>query len=269
MTAHSYRGPWLWLTPLSVIGGMIAATHGSATAIPWPRLAAGLALASGGWLMFWDALLVTDWSPLRTWGAWQAEAPLPRWPYLQPQTPGDALYHTVARAYAWWQEQGRAALWHPLRQALVAGASSLLLGWSLGRTALLLTLLLLAWAELAALWHEGQTPPGSGWMAVAWVGLPWLLGGTLIGLTPTIVNAALVLTLLAAGYASPTFWTVVGPLGAVAFLLTQHHPIAAGSLLLLSYPGLLLRLTRPSLMAYRSAVIPWLLAMLLIVASVL
>ena len=151
---------------------------------------------------------------------------------------------------------------------MVAGVSSLLLAWYIGRAALLLTLFLIAWAELAALWHEGQEP-GSGWLTVAWIGLPWLLGGSLIGLPPTMIGAAGMLTVLVACYAQLSPWAVVGPLCAAAFLLTLQHPIAAGILLLLSFPGLNTLLYRPTATAYRAVIAPWLLAMLLVVTSVL
>ncbi|MEA3397690.1 MAG: hypothetical protein U9R05_09545 [Chloroflexota bacterium] len=230
-------------------------------------LAATLLLA--GWEPLWRAIATTAWAtPLAHWRVWEQEAPSRRWPYLQPGTPGAALNHAWGRARAWWQALGAAALSAPLRSAFLALLVSLLLGVVLGRTALFLTLLLLACAQLAALWDEGRGRPGPFWQAITLVGIPWLLGASLAGETLPLL-APLAVTLLAGFLAQAGPTAILGPLLTAGFLVWQGHPFAAGMLLLLAFPGLLLLTQRVEKTAYHKAVALWLIAMLLLVGGTL
>lgn len=230
-------------------------------------LAATLLLA--GWEPLWRAIAATDWAtPLAHWRVWEQEAPPYRWPYLQPGTPGAALNHAWGRARAWWQALGATALSTSLRSAFLALLVSLLLGVVLGRTALFLTLLLLACTQLAALWNEGRGQPGPFWQAIALVGIPWLLGTSLAGETLPFL-APLAVTLLAGFFAQAGPTAILGPLLAAGFLVWQGHPFAAGMLLLLAFPGLLLLTQRVEKTAYHKAVALWLIAMLLLVGGTL
>jgi len=231
-----------------------------------------LVLALAGWLPFWRAVTRTPWAEtFASWRTWKREAALPLWPYLQPGTPGAALHRTLRQALAWWNEVGRAALGAALSMAALALGVSVLAALVLGRDALLLTLAMLAWTEIAVLWHEGRGDVGAAWAAGALVGLPWLLGASLGAsaddtamLRPAL--SALALTLLTAFCAHPGPSAALGPLLGAGFLVSQGQFLAAGGVLLLTLPGLLLLLQRPSMETYRRALTPWLLAIILLVA---
>jgi hypothetical protein len=234
-----------------------------------PALAAAAALVFGGWGQLWHALVETHWaSTLAQWRGWQREVPLPHWPYLEAGTPGDALRHTLGQARAWWGDVGHKSLELPMRAVLLALAVILMMSLALGRVAMICSLLFCAWAELAALWHEGQGRVGPIWTAWARVGLPWLLGALVVE-SPLIsaLFSAWVLTLLFALHLQPSFIALLGPLVAAVYLILLGSAFAAGVVLLLAFPGLRLILHRPSENAYRRAVFPWLLAMLIIIAG--
>ena len=230
-----------------------------------------LVLALAGWLPFWRVVTRTPWAePFALWRTWKREAPLPLWPYLQPGTPGAALHRALGQARAWWDAVGRGALAGPLSMATLALGVSVLAALVLGRDALMLTLALVAWTEIAVLWHEGQGDVGAAWAAGALAGLPWLLGASL-GHSETLqpILSALALTLLMAFYAHPAPSAALGPLLGAGFLVRQGQFLAAGGVLLLALPGLLLLLQRPSTTTYRRAITLWLLAMILLMAWVL
>lgn len=259
-----------WLSVAAVVGGAWA------FAGPWNSaqlagLAGALVLLQAGWLPFWRALTATAWAPrLSGWRDWQREAPLGRWPYLQPGTPGAVLYRACGRARAWWAAEGASRLALPLRSAVMALVVSLLAGFMVGRIALLLTLLLVAWAELAALWHAGRGTVGAGWETVALVGLPWLLGAFLQGPVTLLPALAALVLVLVVGLATYPSARLAGGGGVAAlFLVWAGHPFAAGVLLLLAFPLLLLVLHRPTVELYRRASVPWLLAIVLLLAWVL
>jgi hypothetical protein len=275
---------WEWAPLVALVGGAWAFTAAEAWAGSDPKmtLVAALALILGGWMPWWRALTETPWRiPLSAWRTWEQAAPLPRWPYLQPGTPGAKLHRAMAQARAWWREVGRRqvapALWMAARAMLISG----LIAWFLGRTALLLTLLMLAWTEIAVLWHEGRGEVGTVWAAGAWVGFPWLLGASLSLSAVGVEGAAsaealmlpalsaLVLMAMTALILLPSGWAAAGPALAGAFLLWRGHAFAAGIVLLLALPGLFLLLHHPDAKTYRRALLPWFLAMLILIASVL
>lgn len=265
-----FEGGWLLLPALAVLGGAWAFARPSLTGAV-AKAAAALALVIGGWVPFWYAITRTRWSsPLQKWRGWTEVDPIPRWPYLQAQTPGAALRRRLGQARAWWRQVGRAALASPLQQGVLGVVVSLLLGLTLSREALLLSAVLLALAELATLWHAGEGEVGTLWEATALVGLPWLLGTTLPdGITGPAVLAALSLTLLVALYAHPTWLAALGPVVGLAFLTSQGHAMAAGWLVLLAIPGLMLLADDPAKPDYRRTVAPWVLAMIVLTAWVL
>lgn len=265
-----WEGGWLLLPVAAVVGGAYACTPTSIDELAPLALATGLLLA--GWLPLWRAITTTDWATaLHHWQSWEELAPLFRWPYLQPETPGSALYQSLGRARAWWQAEGVTTLSRPLRSAALAALVSLLLSAALGRTALLLTLLLLTWAELSAFWNGGQGTVGTLWEALAIAGLPWLLGASVTGapLSAPATLTALAITALVGCHARPSWRVVLGSALAGMVLLWQDESLAAGLLLLLSVPGWLLALERVELSTHRAAVAQWLLLMLALVAWVL
>jgi hypothetical protein len=234
-----------------------------------------LVLVLAGWLPFWRAMTRTSWAEtFALWRAWEREAPLPAWPYLQPGTPGARLHRALRLARSWWDVVGRPALAAPLCMAALAFGVSVLAALILGRNALMLTLALVAWTEIAVLWHEGRGDVGAAWAAGALVGLPWLLGASLgaapdsaVAMSP--VYSALALTLMMAFFAHSGPSAALGPLFGAGFLIWQGQFLAAGGLLLLTLPGLLLLLRQPSLPIYRRALTPWLLMIILLLAWVL
>lgn len=265
-----WEGGWLLLPIFALVGGAYA--FGS-TPLAEPRaLALTLGLLLAGWLPLWRAITRPNWTAdLSRWQNWEEEAPLFHWPYLQPETPGAALHQSVSQAWAWWQAEGATALALPLRSAVLATLISLLLSVALGRTALLLTLLLLTWAELAALWHAGQGKVGAHWEALAIAGLPWLLGNAATGgaFSAPVALTALALTALVGWYARPSRLALLGSALLGIILIWQEAPLAAGALLLFSLPGWLLALEQAEVTAHRTAVARWLLLMLALVAGAL
>lgn len=261
---------WGFLPVAAVLGGawaFAAPLEGDV----WPVVLTALVLTLAGWLPFWRVVTRTPWAEtFALWRTWKHEAPLPLWPYLQPGTPGAALHCALRQARAWWCELGRAALAAPLCMAALALGVSVLAALVLGRDALLLTLAMAAWTEIAVLWHEGRGDVGAAWAAGALVGLPWLLGASLRD-TATLgpVLSALALTLLMAFYARPAPSAALGPLLGAGFLVWQGQFLAAGGVLLLALPGLLILLQRPSTATYRRVLTPWLLAIILLMAWVL
>lgn len=265
---------WGFLPIAAVLGGAWAFAAPLKGDVLFSVLTA-LVLTLAGWLPFWRMVTRTPWAEtFALWRTWKQEAPLPLWPYLQPGTPGAALHHTLRQALAWWRAVGRAALAAPLCMAALALGVSVLAAVVLGRNALLLTLAMMAWTEIAVLWHEGHGDVGAAWAAGALVGLPWLLGASLgVSANPAGMLrpalSALALILLMAFYAYPAPLAALGPLVGAGFLIWQGHFLAAGGVLLLALPGLLLLLQRPSTATYRRALTPWLLAMILLMAWVL
>ncbi len=264
----TWEGGWRAVPLAAMLAGAWARPPADDERLTALALAATLILA--GWDPLWRAIATTAWAaPLAHWRVWEQEAPSSRrWPYLQPGTPGAALNHAWGRARAWWQAVGAAALSAPLRSAFLALLVSLLLGVVLGRTALFLTLLLLACTQLTALWDEGRGRPGPFWQAITLVGIPWVLGTSLGGETLPLL-APLAVTLLAGFFAQDGPIAILGPLLAAGFLVWQGHPFAAGMLLLLAFPGLLLLTQRVAGTTYRQAVALWLIAMLLLVGGTL
>ena len=233
-------------------------------------LATALALVLGGWLLFWLVLTTTDWAtPLSAWRSWDQPTDLRPLPYLQDQTPGAALHRSLMLARGWWQSVGRKAMSPALGGLALSLAVSILLSAVLGRRALLLTGLFLAWAEMAALWHEGRAhTAGAGWAAVALVGLPWTLGSSLgSGDAGPLALAGLVLSVLIGFYGGATPIAVLGPLLGAAFLVWHGSYLIAGLLLLCAVPGLLLLLHHPSEATYRRAIVPWMLCMVALMAA--
>lgn len=252
---------------------LIAAVGGAwAFARPWessevPALLTMVALMLGGWHAFWHGVTRTDWAgPLSRWRDWEAEAPVKRWPYLQPGTPGAGLHRQLRRARSWWLSVGRDALARPLRQALLAGVLSVLLSAVLGRTALLLSLAFITVTELATLWHEGEGRVGAGWHGLALGTFPWMLGASFGEGVAAATSSSLVLLLLVGFYGAVGWQAILGPLVAAGFLVLQERALAPAALLLLAIPGAIVLAHGANSERYHRAVGPWLLAMICVLA---
>ena len=153
---------------------------------------------------------------------------------------------------------------------MLAFLVSLLLGYIIGRPALLLTLMYFASTQLAVLWSGGRHEAGSGWLAFTQAGLPWLLGASLEqGIQTDAALSGLVLIILVGFYTLTSPLALLGPIFAAIYLIWQDHTVTAGWLLLLSLPGFLKMGQRPSSVEYRKATLPWVLCMVGLIALVL
>lgn len=269
---NPWIGPWEGGWPLIPLAAVIGGAWEGFRLLNTQGLS-DLALASAlvliAWSPLWRALTMTQWkTPFARWKAWNESVPLPRLPFIQPHTPGAALTRTLEQAYAWWKSEGNVALGAPLGSTLLALVAGVLLSLPLGRTALLLTLIHFAWAQLMTLWSEGSGRPGRFGEAVALAGLPWLLGVSLgEGASPTGGSFAAVALL--GFFPISGLPASLGPLLAAGYLLWQGEPLATGALLLLALPGLLLLTQRFPASRYRSAIPAWIIAMLLLMGWVL
>lgn len=261
---------WALLPLLASIGGAWVFKT-SSEPIFKPNLLTMLALILGGWVPLWISITHTNWAyPLDQWRHWSESDTLPPWPYLQVGTAGNVLHTRLSQARVWWKKVGRSSLTTPLHQTLLALLVSLLLGYIMGRTALLLTLLYFAGTQLAVLWSGGRPEAGTGWLALTQAGLPWLLGASLEqGIQTEAAVSSLLLIILVALYTLTSPLALTGPIIAAGYLIWQEHTITAGWLLLLSLPGFLKLGQHPSSVEYRTATLPWVLCMVGLIALVL
>jgi hypothetical protein len=230
-----------------------------------------LALILGGWVPLWSIITRTNWAhPLERWQHWPDLEALSSWPYLQEGTAGAALHRRLSQARAWWQKEGQPSLAAPLRQGLLALAVSLILGFIIGRTALMLTLMYFACTQLAALWSAGRREVGTGWLALTQAGLPWLLGASLApGIHANAAISGLIIVVLVGFYTLTSPFALTGPILAAIFLIWQEHTVPAGWLLLLALPGFMKLGQLPTPVDYRKATLPWVLGMVGLIAWVI
>jgi len=263
-----WEGGWFIVPLIAVVGGAWSVS-GSLEKESLAQLALASALVLIAWAPLWRALTYTNWvAPLQQWRSWERRTPLPQLPFIQPNAPGAALTRAMEQAHAWWQAEGNAALAPSIGSTLLALLAGILLSLPLGRTALLLTLIHFAWAQLMTLWSEGAGRPGSLGEAVALGGLPWLLG-TALYQDSLALGGGLAVVALLSFFAIPGLPALLGPLLAAGYLLWQGKTLATGVLLLLALPGLLLLTQRLPAAHYRRAIAIWLIAMLLLMGWVL
>jgi hypothetical protein len=253
---------WILLPLLSAFGGAWI-YRGTSNIFPSTELLTAMALILGGWTPLWYAVINTNWAhSLDRWQNWSEAEALPQWPYLQPGTAGSVLHRRLSQARVWWKKAGRPTLSKPMQQAFLALLVSLLLGFIIGRTALMLTLMTFACTQLAVLWSGGKREAGTGWLALTQAGLPWLLGSSLAqGIQTNAIVSGLVLIILVGVYALSSPFALVGPITAAVYLIWQEHTVTAGWLLLLALPGFIRLGEHPSTTVYRKAALPWILCM--------
>ncbi len=261
---------WALLPIAAALGGAWAFKSADAPIIN-STLLTMMALILGGWVPLWSIITRTNWvEPLNRWQHWPDADDLSPWPYLQEGTAGEALHRRLSQARNWWHSLGQPALAVPLHQSLLAFAVSLLLGFIIGRTALMLTLMYLACTQLAIMWSGGRREVGTGWMALTQVGLPWLLGTSLTSGIPThAILTGIVLVVLVGFYTLTSTFALTGPFLAAIFLIWQGHTVTAGWLLLLSLPGFMKLAQLPTPVNYRKATLPWILSMVGLIAWVI
>jgi hypothetical protein len=258
--------------------GVLSANRGlSSKGGDFLRLALLILLVDGGWGTLWAALGSTDWAtPLRRWRNWQSGEPSAALPYTLPNSPGDQASRWLGQLRVWWRD----ALWPTCGPAIssvvVALPVTILLGILLGPELLLLSAAALAVAQLGLAWEGGRGATAPGWNAIVAVALPWLAGHIAFGGSPTLRSIGLAMTFALAWGSTWRFKSAGGrtlgvgaQLLAAALLIALYQPLAAGFLLLLLAPQLVLL---PWLWRGQSAswyvrhARPWLMAAMMIAA---
>lgn len=252
----------MWFLPLwATLCGAVAAAAEPPTTAGIARLILALFLVELGWGELWLAVTATDWAtPLDRWQRWKDEfshSPAsdaatenkPTLPYARPGSPADRLACWLAQLTSW----GRAVLLPmagpALGSAIVGLLLSLALSAVLGRDFLLLTLGILASAQLVAVASGGRGGAGPGAGLAFRVGLGWLAGH--LAFAPLALPSAVlagVLSLAASGAddasgkihpASRRALWVGGYLGAMLLLVILRRPLAVPFIAFLALPPLL------------------------------
>ncbi len=246
----------MWFLPLwATVCGAVAAAAAPPTPTGVARLLLALFLVELGWGELWLAVVETDWAtPLGRWQRWKYEpshsstsdaANEPALPYARPGSPADRLGRWLAQLTSWGRMVLLPLAGPALGSALVGLLLSLAVSAVLGRDFLLLTLGVLASAQLVALANRGRGGAGPGTGLAFRVGLGWL-AGHLAFASPTLPPAALALTFSLAvsgaedspGRARRALW-VGGYLGALLLLVVLQRPLAVPFVAFLALPPLL------------------------------
>lgn len=250
----------MWFLPLwATICGAVAAVATPPTSAGIARLILALFLVELGWGELWLAVVTTDWTtPLDRWQRWEHEPSRPSagdatvarengptLPYARLGSPADRLGRWLAQLTSWGRMVFFPLAGPALGSALVGLLLSLALSAVLGRDFLLLTLGILASAQLVALASGGRGRAGPGAGLAFRVGVGWL-AGHLVFAPLTLPSAALAgaLSLAASGAEdSPrtlrrALW-VGGYLAALLLLITLHRPLAVPFVAFLALPPLL------------------------------
>ncbi len=264
--------PINWLGPAwAALCGAIASGGLDWQDMDWPRLALLILLADVGWGVLWVALESTDWAaPLHRWRDWRSGEPIAKPPYTLPGSSGDRASRWLGQLRAWWRDDFWPACGLALSVAVVALLVTVVLGTLLGTDLLLLSAAALAVMQLGLAWTGGRGVAAPTWDAIIVVALPWLAGHIVSrgSFTLPSVGLALAFTLAwgAAWQADARWgrWMGVGTQFLAALLLVVlHSPLAAGGVLVLLVPQLVLlpwlqrgqpvswyaRYTRPWMMA--------------------
>jgi hypothetical protein len=259
-----------WLGPAwAALCGAVASGGFGWRSADWLRLTLLILLADVGWGVLWAAIGSTDWvAPLRRWHDWRSGGPVARPPYTLPGSPGDIASRWLGQLRAWWHGVFWPACGLSLSAIVVALLGTVALGVLLGADLLLLNVAALAVMQLGLAWGGGRGTVGPTWDALVAVALPWLAGH--MGFeTLTLASFGLaVASALAWGAAGR--WLGIGAQVLVAVLLVVlHSPLAAGGVLVLLVPQLMLvpwlRRGQPSVWYVRYTR-PWVAAAMMIAA---
>ncbi len=239
-----------WIVPLwAIVWGAIV---GGSGAILWTdvvRLLLVLILVEIGWGELWRALTATDWAtPLRRWQHWHLGASPSRafWlPYTRPGSPAHRFALWLGQLASWGGTIFLPVTGPFLAVAFVGTVLSLALAAALGREMLLLTLGVLAYAQLATVVSGGRGEVGVGWNAAVRVGLPYLAGH--LAFAPLTLPSLILAATFSFAFSGAegrrstrhlALW-VGGYLVAAALLLVLRRPLAVPFLLFLGLPPLL------------------------------
>ncbi|MBC7228386.1 MAG: hypothetical protein H5T61_14335 [Thermoflexales bacterium] len=260
LSAHPGSPP-VWFLPLwATVCGAVAAATDPPTRTGIARLILALFLVELGWGELWLALTATDWAtPLGRWQRWKYELPhppagdaitgegyfFPVLPYARPGSPADRLARWLAQLTSWGQMVFLPLVGPALGSALVGLLLSLALSAVLGRDFLLLTLGILASAQLVTLASGGRGSAGPGAGLAFRVALGWLAGHLTfapLALPSAALAGALSLAASGAedspGMARRALW-VGGFLGAMLLLVVLQRPLAVPFIAFLALPPFL------------------------------
>lgn len=239
-----------WIVPLwATVWGAVVGGTGAIMRADVARLLLALILVEVGWGELWRALTATDWAtPLRRWQHWHSGASAQRafWlPYTRPGSPAYRFALWLGQLVSWGRAIFLPTAGASLAVAFVGTLLSLVLATVLGREMLLLTLGVLACAQLATVISGGRGAVSAGWNGAMQVGFPYLAGHlTFAPLTLPAIALAMAFSLALIGAESDSrtsriaFW-VGGYLAAALPLLVLRHPLAVPFLLFLGLPPLL------------------------------
>lgn len=255
----------MWFLPLwATVCGAMAAVAEPPTMMGIARLILALFLVELGWGELWLALTATDWAtPLGRWQRWKyefsrssasdavTEGNKPALPYARPGSPADRLARWLSQLNSWGRMVFLPLAGPALGSALVGLLLSIALSAVLGRDFLLLTLGILASAQLVAVASGGRGEAGPDAGLAFRVGLGWLAGHlTFAPLSLPSAVLAGVLSLAASGAEDSSrkinlallprraLW-VGGYLGAMLLLVVLHRPLVVPFLAFLALPPLL------------------------------
>lgn len=268
-----------WLGPAwACLCGVVASGGFGWQTEAWLRLALLILLVDGGWGTLWAALGGADWAtPLRRWRDWRSGDPVAPLPYTLPGSPGDRASRWLGQLRVWWRDVFWPACGPAFSAIVVALPVTALLGALLGPELLLLSVGAFAVMQLGMIWEGGRGDVAPGWDGIVTVMLPWLAGHIAFGGEPTTLHS--VGLALAFALAWGAAWRAGSPWGramgigaqllAAALLVALYHPLAAGLLLLLLAPQLVLlphlRRGQPASWYARYSR-PWLMAAMLVAA---
>jgi len=239
---HPASGP-AW----AMFCGVIASNGFTWKGADWLQLALLVLLVDGGWGTLWAALGNTDWAAaLDHWRDWRRGDRITAPPYTLPDSPSDRIVRWIGQIRSW----GREVLWPTCGPALatlfVALVFTLILALQLGPALTLLSIAALAVMQMGLVFGRGRGTVPPAWNAAVALLIPWLAGHAAFGsLDLYSAGLALVFTLAqVSSWKSPSRWgrglTAGGQILAAIILISLHHPVAAGSLILMLVPQILL-----------------------------
>lgn len=231
-----------WLGPAwAALCGAVASGGFDWQGADWLRLALLILLVDVGWGVLWAAMGSTDWAaPLRRWRDWRSGEPVTRPPYALPGSLGDRTSRWLGQLRAWRRDVFWPACGLSLSAVVVSLLGTVVLGLLLGTDLLLLNAVALAVMQLGLAWDGGRGAAAPTWDGIVAVALPWLAGHIVSSGALTLPSAGLALAFALAWGSAGHWLEIVTQLLAAALLVALHTPLAAGCLLLLLVPQLVL-----------------------------
>jgi hypothetical protein len=241
--------PINWFSPAwaALCGAVVSGSFGW-QGDDWLRLGLLILVVDVGWGVLWTALGSTDWAtPLSSWRDWRSGDPVTRPPYTLPGSPGDRATRWLGHLRGWWRHVVWPTCGLSLSMVLVALLGTAVLAVNQGAHLLLLTAGALALMQLGVAWEGGRGTAAPKWDALLAVALPWLAGDIVFSGSLALGSAGLGIAFAlawGAAWGALARWERVLGIGAqllaAVFLIVLRSSLAAGCLLLLLVPQLLL-----------------------------